>query len=144
MLQESELNPVLNPHKRKLTVEEARELIAEYHPVGIIAGVEPLNSESLKDAESLKVISRCGIGMDNVDLGFAQEKQIRVVNTPDGPTVAVAELTLGMMLSLLRRIHITDASIRAGQWNRPMGNLLHEKTAANANGEATTYIPEDF
>jgi D-3-phosphoglycerate dehydrogenase / 2-oxoglutarate reductase len=51
-----------------------------------------------------------------------------VTNTPDAPTIPVAELTLGMILSLLRRIHFSDASIRAKGWERPMGQLVFNKT----------------
>jgi len=53
---------------------------------------------------------------------------IVVINTPDAPTTSVAELTLGMILTLLREIHLSDAGIRNGKWYRPMGNLLSGKT----------------
>ena len=58
----------------------------------------------------------------------AKEFSIKVTNTPDAPTIAVAELTLGMILSLLRKIHISDSGIRKGKWTRPYGSLLHGKT----------------
>jgi D-3-phosphoglycerate dehydrogenase len=119
---------ILNPYGRKLTEEEVSDLINQYHPVGMIAGVEPLTHQVLEKAKSLKVISRAGIGMDSVNLQAAKDLGIVVTNTPDAPTIPVAELTLGMILSLLRRIHISDASIRRGDWLRPMGNLLHGKT----------------
>jgi D-3-phosphoglycerate dehydrogenase len=76
----------------------------------------------------LKAISRCGIGMDSVDLDAAQELAIIVTNTPEGPTIAVAELTLGLIFSVLRRIHIADNAIRKNEWVRPMGYLLSGKT----------------
>jgi len=118
----------LNPFGRKLTETEILDLIERYQPVGLIAGVEPLTRNVLQAAKRLKAISRCGIGMESVDLDAAEELDIRVTNTPDGPTVAVAELTIGMILSLLRKIHISDAGIRNGRWIRPMGNLLYGKT----------------
>lgn len=118
----------LNPYGRKLTEEEVNKLIAQYQPVGMIAGVEPLTGNVLEKAENLKVISRCGIGLDSVDLDKAGQLGIAVTNTPDAPTMPVAELTLGMILSLLRRIHISDSSIRKGGWERPMGTLLSGKT----------------
>lgn len=130
MIEEKGYQPVLNPYARKLESKEISELIETHRPVGIIAGVEPLNADSLKSASELAAISRCGIGMDNVDLEFAQEKNIKVSNTPDGPTQAVAELTLGLILALCRQICISDASIRKGQWRRPMGNLLQSKAVA--------------
>lgn len=119
---------VLNPHGRKLTEGEIGSLIREHQPVALLAGVEPLTAAVLGlAAPHLKVISRCGIGMDSVDLEAAAALGITVTNTPDAPTIPVAELTLGLMLSLLRKIHVSDASIRAGGWERPMGSLLHGK-----------------
>ena len=125
---EQELQIILNPYARKLTKSEVCELIEQHQPVGMIAGVEPLTRKVLEKAKKLKVISRAGIGMDSVALQAAKDLGIVVTNTPDAPTIPVAELTLGMIISLLRRIHISDASIRHGEWIRPMGNLLHGKT----------------
>jgi D-3-phosphoglycerate dehydrogenase len=75
----------------------------------------------------LKVISRVGIGMDSVDLEYAKEKGIIVTNTPDGPTRAVAELTLAMTLSLLRRIPQADAALKNKEWKKQTGNLILDK-----------------
>lgn len=125
---EQELQIILNPYARKLTESEVSELIEQHQPVGMIAGVEPLTRQVLEKAKNLKVISRAGIGMDAVDLQAAKDLGIVVTNTPDAPTIPVAELTMGMIFSLLRRIHVSDASIRHGEWIRPMGNLLHGKT----------------
>ena len=122
------LQVVLNPFKRKLTEVEVTTLIEEHQPVGIIAGVEPLTRQVFKKAPNLKVISRCGIGMDAVDLDAATELKVIVTNTPDAPTIPVAELTLCLLLTLLRKVHLSDASIREGGWQRPMGSLLHDKT----------------
>ena len=118
----------LNPLACKLTESEVAELIEKHQPIGMIAGVEPLTRNVLAKAKNLKVISRAGIGMDSVDMQAAKDLGIVVTNTPDAPTISVAEFTLGMILSLLRRIHISDAGIRKGDWVRPMGNLLHDKT----------------
>lgn len=128
ILLENKLSYKLNPYSRKLTEAEVSELIELHQPVGMIAGVEVLNRQVLEKAKNLKVISRAGVGMDSVDLQAAKDLGIVVTNTPDAPTIPVAELTLSMILSLLRRIHISDASIRHGEWIRPMGNLLYEKT----------------
>jgi len=128
VLERAGLTAVLNPFGRKLTESEAIELFEEYNPVGMIAGVEPLTRAVLEKGKGLKSIARCGIGMDSVDLTAAGDLGITVTNTPDAPTIPVAELTLGMILSLLRQTHVSDASIRNGAWVRPMGNLLHGKT----------------
>jgi len=125
---EQQLQIVLNPYARKLTESEVCELIEQHQPIGMVAGVEPLTRQVLEKAKNLKVISRAGMGMDAVDLKAAKDLDIVVTNTPDAPTIPVAELTLGIILSLLRRIHISDASIRHDDWVRPMGNLLHGKT----------------
>jgi D-3-phosphoglycerate dehydrogenase len=116
-----------NPHGRRLTEGEAAELL-EGNVAGLIAGVEPLTRNVLSKARELKVISRCGIGMDNVDLGAAEERGIRVYNTPGAPVAAVAELTLALMLGLLRRIGAADRGIRQGEWKQLMGNLLAFQT----------------
>lgn len=128
LLQDNGLDIVLNPYGRKLTEDEVFGLLEEHRPIGMVAGVEPLTRKVLEQAEGLKVISRCGIGMDSVDLDAAAEMGIAVTNTPDAPTMPVAELTLGLILGLLRQLHISDASIRSGGWERPMGNLLYGKT----------------
>lgn len=127
-LQEKGLKVVLNPYKRKLIEAEVTALLKEHRPTALLAGVEPLTAAALSAAPGLKVISRCGIGLDSVDLQAAADLGITVHNTPDAPTRAVAELTLGLILSLLRRIHVSSASISEGRWERPMGNLLYGKT----------------
>ena len=128
LLETAGLTAILNPHGRKLTEAEAAELLERHDPVGMIAGVEPLTRAVLAKGNSLRVVSRCGIGMDSVDLDAAHELGITVTNTPDAPTIPVPELTLGLILALLRQIHASDASIRRGDWERPMGSLLHGKT----------------
>jgi D-3-phosphoglycerate dehydrogenase len=65
--------------------------------------------------------------MDNIDLELAKQRGIKVFNTPDSPTVAVAELTVGLMLALLRHVSFGDRDIRAGRWQKRMGNLLQGK-----------------
>ena len=120
---------VLNPHGRRLDEEEVSRLLQEHRPVGLVAGVEPLTSAVLeKAAPWLKVISRCGTGLESVDLEAAEKLDIIVTNTPDATTVPVAELTLGLMLAVLRGLHVSDRSIRESRWERPMGSLLQGKT----------------
>ena len=118
---------LLNPFGRRLTETEAGSLLKP-GIIGMIAGIEPLTRSVLTGAPDLRVISRCGIGMDNVDLDAAAERNILVKNTPDAPGTAVAELTLGMMLNLLRRISEADRFIRANQWKKLMGRLLQQQT----------------
>jgi D-3-phosphoglycerate dehydrogenase len=116
-----------NPHGRRLSETEAAQLLANDY-AGVIAGVEPLTRKVLAGAHALKVISRCGIGMDSVDLEAAAEHGISVYNTPGAPVSAVAELTLALILGLLRRIGTADRNLRGGEWKQLMGNLLAFQT----------------
>lgn len=118
---------VTNPHKRKLTEDEIIELLKD-GAVGLIAGIEPLTGRVLQAAPKLKVISRCGAGLDSVDLAAAQQHGIAVLNTPEAPAQAVAELTMGFILSLLRQIGPIDQAVRNGEWPRTQGRLLAAQT----------------
>ena len=126
-LQAAGYEPVLNPHKRRLSEEEVAELLTP-EIVGMIAGVEPLTKSVINGAQNLRAIARCGIGMDSVDIAAAKAKGIAVTNTPDAPTKAVAELTVGLMLDVLRAVPLQDRAIRDGKWVRPMGGLLSART----------------
>ncbi len=125
LLEDAGIDVQVNPYRRKLTPNECLTLYKEID--GLIAGTEALTAEVLESARNLKVISRCGVGIDNIDLEMAEKQGIRVFNTPSSPTVAVAELTLGLMLALLRHIPHMDRDIRAGKWQKYMGNLLRGK-----------------
>ncbi|MBI2625275.1 MAG: phosphoglycerate dehydrogenase [Candidatus Nealsonbacteria bacterium] len=116
----------LNPYGRKLEKKEIVELAID--TVGIIAGTEPLSRDVLEKLKNLKAISRCGVGMDSVDLKAAKELGIKVYNTPEAPTQAVAELTLGLIISCLRKIPQNDREIKQGQWPKLTGELLAGKT----------------
>jgi D-3-phosphoglycerate dehydrogenase len=126
LLVKNGFEPVANPFKRKLTEPEVIDLAGDC--VGIIAGLEPLNRNVIDACPELKCISRVGVGMENVDIPYARERGIIVLNTPDGPTQAVAELTLAMTLALLRRIPLADANMRKGKWRKETGNLLAGKS----------------
>lgn len=126
LLHENGYEVINNPYGRKLTEDEVIELAKDC--VGIVAGVEPLTPRVMDSLPNLKCISRVGVGMDNVDLEYAKQKGIIVVNTPDGPTRGVAELTLAMTLSLLRRIPQADAALHQRKWKKQIGNLFLGKT----------------
>lgn len=125
LLQEQGYEIINNPYGRKLTEDEVIELAKDC--VGIVAGVEPLTPRVMDALPNLKCISRVGVGMDNVDIEYAKLKGITVVNTPDGPTRAVAELTLAMTLSLLRRIPQANAALHQRKWEKQIGNLFLDK-----------------
>jgi len=125
MLRKNGFQVVLNEFGRKLSKEETLALCKGC--AGIVAGTESYDKELLTKLAGLKVISRCGVGMENVDLSAARELGIQVFNTPSGPTLAVAELTVALMLDLLRKVSEMDRGIRAGKWNKKMGSLLSGK-----------------
>lgn len=112
----------LNPFRRRLGSHEIVDFIRDVD--GLIAGTEPLTRDVLAQAKRLKVISRCGTGLDNVDLEAAAELGIVVTNTPYAHIDAVAELTLGAILALIRNIPHADRDIRQGKWHKSMGQLL--------------------
>ncbi len=118
--------PLINPYKKTMTADQVIEFCAGAD--GMIAGTEPLTAQVLAQLPSLKVISRCGTGMDNIDLKAAQARGIKIFNTPTAVVAPVAELAVGLMLSLLRRTNIMDRKLHAGVWDKKMGNLLCGKT----------------
>jgi D-3-phosphoglycerate dehydrogenase / 2-oxoglutarate reductase len=117
----------LNPFAARLTEEQVIDLLGT-DTIGLIAGLEPLTQNVLKSAKSLKVIARVGTGLDSVDLVAAKELGITVLNTPDAPTKAVAELTIAHILGLLRNVSQADRQVRVGVWKGLMGSLLESKT----------------
>lgn len=119
------LAPAINPEGRKLDAAEVVEFLQGV--AGVIAGTEPLDADVLNALPDLKVISRCGAGMENVDLEAAAGLGIRVFNTPGAPTLPVAELTVGLILDLLRKVSLMDRNLRRGLWNKLMGSLLFGK-----------------
>jgi len=128
-LAENNLKPVLNPFKRKLSAEELTSLVIEYQPVGLLAGTEPVTREVLESGKNcLKVVSRVGVGWDNVDKNTAARLGIQVFRTQGVLNDAVAELCLGLMLSALRKLTLHDRQLRSGVWKKHMGGLLKGKT----------------
>lgn len=122
LLKEHGYEIINNPFGRKLTEDEVIELAKDC--IGIVAGVEPLTPRVMDALPILRCISRVGVGMDSVDLDYAQKKGITVTNTPDGPTRGVAELTLALTLSLLRKIPQADANMKNRIWKKQIGNLF--------------------
>ena len=124
-LRQAGLDVLQNPYGRRLTEEELMELLPGV--VGLIAGLEPLKA-SVLERSSLRVISRSGTGMSNVDVDAARRLGIEVRNTPDATTSAVAELTLAAALTLLRQTVPMNAELHEGRWTRVAGAQLEGKT----------------
>jgi phosphoglycerate dehydrogenase-like enzyme len=117
---------IYNPFARPLASAEVSELLPGCD--GYIAGLDFIDRAALEHADQLKVIARYGTGVDRVDVAAAAEKSIVVTNTPLANAVSVAELTIGMMLSLARSIPALTADTRAGGWSRMAGVTLEGKT----------------
>ncbi len=100
--------------RKGISAEELLTVINNYDAV-IVRGRTKITEEVLSAAENLKVVGRMGVGVDNIDLGAARKHGVTVVNAPVATTISVAELTLGLMLSLIRKFH-------GGLWveSRPM------------------------
>lgn len=126
LLEHAGIDYVLNPHHRKLTEDQLAALLPGVD--ALIAGTEPITARALAAADRLRLISRVGIGLDSVDLLAARARGIKVAYTPDAPAAAVAELTIGLMLSLLRSVHQSNAEIHGGGWQRILGRRLAELT----------------
>ncbi len=126
MLSENGFEIIENPYKRKMTKGELLNLLTD-DVTALIAGLETLDREVLQKS-NLQVISRVGSGLSNVDLEAAKELGIAVRFTPNGPTVAVAELTIGILLSMLRMMPQMDRSLHAGRWEKKIGVQLEGKT----------------
>lgn len=94
----------------------------------IIAGVEPYNATVLEAFPQVRCISRCGVGVDAIDLDAAKQLGIAVLNTPDEVAEPVAQLTVGMMLALARNLPEYSVAIQEGNWKRYTGFLLSEWT----------------
>lgn len=126
LLHEAGLEFTINPHGRKITKEELTKLIPEFDAV--IAGTENIDEDVINAGLNLKHISRVGVGLDSVDLLYAKEKGIRVSYTPAAPAPAVAEMTLGLLLSLIRKTHVSNLELHKGQWNRHFGSRVCDLT----------------
>ncbi len=115
-----------NPHEYTYPREELKELVKEVQ--GVVAGIDIWDDEIFKLAPGLQAIARFGVGIDNIDLKKAKEYGIVVSNAPGINTSAVAELALGLILALTRRIPDLNGAVRRGEWTRPMTHELKSRT----------------
>jgi len=104
------------------------ELIPNYE-VAVVRGRTRFDASMIMAARNLRIIGRAGVGLDNIDLEAARAGGIKVLNTPGAPSTSVAELTIGLILSLLRKIPLADQEMKAGRWikNQLMGEELQGK-----------------
>jgi len=119
---EIQLNDTGRPYKK----EEMSNLVSDID--GIIIGIDELSAEIIEKANKLRVISKYGTGLDNIDLNIAKEKKITVTNTPVANVDAVADLAFGLILSLARRIPEADKKTKSGEWEKIIGKSVWKKT----------------
>ena len=119
------VDPVLNKilidnglkvsYEPEITSEEILEKISNFNII-IVRSRTTITKEMIDKADNCKIIARVGVGLDNVDQESAKAKNIRVINAVEGAMNAVAELVLGLMLSLARQTSRGDRAIRDGKW----------------------------
>jgi len=112
-----------------LTPDQLEKRISEFDAV-VVRGKTKVTGAVLNAGVKLKAVARSGVGLDNVDLETARKKSIKVISTPAAPTTSVAELTIGLILSLLRKISYADRAMKQGKWAKSelMGSELKSKT----------------
>ncbi len=128
------LNDILQKNGLKITYEpeitpdQIKEKIGNFDIV-VVRSRTKITKEMIDKANKCKIIARVGVGLDNIDVGAAKTKEIRVINAVEGAMNAVAELVLGLMLSLAREIPRADREIRNGKWLKKelMGTELSGK-----------------
>lgn len=110
------------PEKLKEAIKNSRALLVRNQTI--------VDKKIVDSGGSLQIIGRAGVGYDNIDVEYASKKGIVVCYTPNANTISTAELAIGLLLSLVRKIPSGDKSTKAGNWNRieHMGMELYEKT----------------
>lgn len=122
MLAAEGIDVVENGFGRPMTFDELSARLGDVDAV--IAGVDTWNERVFNLAPRLKAIARFGVGVDNIDIDAAHRHGIAVTNAPGGNANAVAELTLGLILSAMRRIPYLHDALRGGAWDRFVGQEL--------------------
>lgn len=112
-----------------ITPEELKKTIKDYDGIAIRSRTK-MTADIIEAADNLKIIARAGVGVDNVDVEAATKKGIMVVNAPESTSITVAEHTMGLMLSVARKIAIADKSTKEGKWEKKLfkGIELRGKT----------------
>lgn len=98
-----------------ISADDLLKVVGDYDAL-IVRGRTKVTAAVFDAGKKLKVVGRAGVGVDNIDLAAAKAKGVTVVNSPLATTTAVAELTLGLMLSIVRELARADASMKAGKW----------------------------
>lgn len=115
--------------KTELTPKQLLEKIGSYD-VLVVRSATKVTKDVIDAGKKLKIIARAGVGLDNIDVQAASARGIELINAPEAPTIAVAELVIGLMLSWARQLPRADASIKQGRWEKAqlIGSELRSKT----------------
>ena len=124
----SELGELTNISDSKTKTEELISNIVDTDIV-VIRSSTKINKDILQEANKLKIIARCGVGIDNIDIEEATNKEIYVTNSPNANIISVAELTIGLIISAARNIHTSNNSLKDKNWDRNkfLGTELYKK-----------------
>ena len=123
-----EKNGLKVTYEPEITTEQIAEKIGNFNVV-VVRGRTKLVKELIEKADNCQIIARVGVGLDNIDEDAAKVKNIRVINAVEGAITALAELVVGLMLSMAREIPRADREIRNGNWIKKemMGSELKGK-----------------
>lgn len=119
LIMDSSLTYQINPLGRKITEEELSGYMSDVR--GLVAGTEPITRKVMDNAPKLEVISRLGVGTDNIDLEYAHDRNIKIQTSDKGLYDSVAEFTLGLILNLFRNISSSNQDMRNGKWEKKIG-----------------------
>ena len=126
ILDKENIQYFINPYDRKITEKELQDLIYDYD--FLIAGTEPITKNVLKNAKKLKLISRVGAGVGNIDLNIAKKFGIKISYTPNAPTNSVSEITLTFILMILREINSFNYAMHQKIWLKKSTNGLESSS----------------
>lgn len=101
--------------QQKLSPEELLKEIGNYHAL-LVRSATKVRQDAIDAGTQLKVIGRGGVGLDNIDVAYAKEKGIAVLNTPGASSISVAELAIAHMFAICRFVHISNVEMRQGAW----------------------------
>ena len=95
----------------------------------VIRSSTQLTKQIIEKGEKLKIIARCGVGVDNIDVEYAKSKNIKVTNSPSANLISVVELTVALIINAARKINLSDSHLKDGKWDRKkfVGMELHGK-----------------
>tara|TARA_A100000164_G_scaffold171324_1_gene152192 strand:+ start:441 stop:1379 length:939 start_codon:yes stop_codon:yes gene_type:complete len=124
----NEMGEVTNISDTKNKEDEIIKNIVDSEVV-VIRSATTISKDLINSAKQLKVIARCGVGVDNIDLEQASKNNIYVTNSPNANIISVAELTIGLIIAAARNIHLSNNSLKTGEWNRQkfIGTELYDK-----------------